>query len=350
VTGPFGEERGVTTTKFRVAVLYSGRWFGSAARHWILNHRSMLYSPNTQEVDFSVFVVASLPHWCSRNTSKHDSLPTQERRFQEEVRDAFGEFAVEVHAALVPEPRWNSFLAFRLAQAAALRSKYPAGLPAGGLKQGQGWGRTQAGRELANIARQFDGVARAEHLRRMHGPHHAIVRARLDVQLSRPLTLAPMVAALRRRWDMIFLPWLGPWRGRDKRSEALVEWSDRMWVTSADGMAPLIDAVSPSAWGPSATGIVYYNSSRRCEGYCPEEQLVLVLEHAGITLRPMPLNASLRRIYQFAPGERENKLLYRQRMKLIRSAHSQECHSTGDPYEPLMGSQVSPGRSFDADP
>ena len=76
----------------------------------------MLYSPNTQEVDFSVFVVASLPHWCSRNTSKHDSLPTQERRFQEEVRDAFGEFAVEVHAALVPEPRWNSFLAFRLAK------------------------------------------------------------------------------------------------------------------------------------------------------------------------------------------------------------------------------------------
>ena len=61
---------------------------------------------------------------------------------------------------------------------------------------------------------------------------------------------------------------------------------------------------------------IYYDYRWRCEGLCSEEQLALHLMHAGIALRPLPWNLTIRRIYHAAPGEDAGA--YAQRMARVR--------------------------------
>ena len=162
----------------------------------------MLFEPNP-DVHWSVFVVASLnTTWCTRNASRSwRSANAAEATFRAEVRDAFGTVADEVHAALVPEQRWSGDALFYLALSAAARV-------------GRDMYRGQAAIELAHWWIQFDALARAEHLRRAHGPHHVVIRARLDVTFEHSVRLSPLVDALRANWSLAYLQYFGaPWDG-----------------------------------------------------------------------------------------------------------------------------------------
>ena len=73
--------------------------------------------------------------------------------------------------------------------------------------------------------------------------------------------------------------------------------------------------MKPIADGPSVAPI-HYDYRWRCEGLCSEEQLALHPMHAGIALRPLPWRLTIRRVYQYAEGERHEA--HARRMAMLR--------------------------------
>jgi hypothetical protein len=178
--------------------------------------------------------------------------------------------------------------------------------------------RAQAAVELVKWWIQFDALTRAEHLRRAYAPHHAVVRARIDVMYDHVLHMAPLLDALRTDWSLAFLPYAGPWTGASNH----VQWNDWVFVTSEEGMRPFASHFIERADGPSALPI-FYDSTRRCEGLCSEEQVVLHFEHAGMSTRPLVCNLTIRRIFHYAQGEGERgdeQTRYAQRMATLGTA------------------------------
>ena len=309
-----------------------------------------------------VFAVASLHStWCSRNSSafsaadgqlvlggrrRSERLAAAEAAFAAEVHAAFGGAVDEVHAALVPETRWSGSLLYRLAQAAGRQHDPPVGLY-----------RAQASTELAKWWRQFCAIARAEHLRRLHGPHHVVVRARVDVTFDHPVDLYPLISSLRADWDRAYLQYNGPFDGSYRH----VEWNDWVFVTSAEGFKPIANAFVERADGPSAPPITF-DPKRRCGGMCSEEQTALLLLRGGLTLQPLPWNLTIRRIYQYAPDEAHaaaaspppnssrswSRYMYERRMTLLRPERgSTECVRRGQASQ--RGHPDAPWTSIDDD-
>ena len=80
-------------------------------------------------------------------------------------------------------------------------------------------------------------------------------------------------------------------------------WREWNIVTAERGMAALADAVGHIR--------PLYNDSRRCHGFCAEEQTVLQFESRGFHLTPLPWNMTLHRIYMKVPGESDEQLTAR---------------------------------------
>ena len=172
----------------RVAVLYSGRWFGTGdaelgwqtTQQWAANHLRYLITPNNA----SVFVVASPSNWCGPPAQAREQVSVAsatETLFQAEVRAAFRGWH-DLHAALIPQdeglPQDGAYAA------AAVTAIKREALLTGSNKTGH-YGFVTA--MMRNWYWQFSHYMRAEQLRRSHGPHDWVVRVRLDVQFAATL-------------------------------------------------------------------------------------------------------------------------------------------------------------------
>eukprot|EP00316_Scyphosphaera_apsteinii_P011653 CAMPEP_0119315066 /NCGR_PEP_ID=MMETSP1333-20130426/34354_1 /TAXON_ID=418940 /ORGANISM="Scyphosphaera apsteinii, Strain RCC1455" /LENGTH=420 /DNA_ID=CAMNT_0007320295 /DNA_START=68 /DNA_END=1327 /DNA_ORIENTATION=+ len=305
------EDESTKQDKVRVALIYSGRWFGSAGQHFVRNHLAHLLWPNQMVVRFSIFVVVSHKQWCTHNaqamsseTGTYRQRDQAEALLKQEVQAAFGtEF--EIHVALVPDPYYNGALLYRLAQAAS-------------RAVGHNLASATSLKELVNWHRQFEAVARGEELRRVYGRHDLIVRMRIDVRFEQPVTLLDMHKALVLNPMQAFCTWSGVRAGSFSP-----QWREWMVVLSPSSMAVMATMTS--------MGLVYANLSRRCFGLCSEEQTMLHLEAAGVHLAQLPWNLSLSRIYHYAP--QETKLMHKARLATLRSDDKkmQDCHLTGNP-------------------
>ena len=194
----------------RVAVLYSGRFYGTATPNWFANQLQNLIIPNNA----SVFFVSDVQNWCNAPANVQTALAegsaigflNAAREFEDQVRRQFAEWG-DVHAMLLPETH---------KQGSALCDTAKA------FGQDAWWyTMPEVCRVWPNVERsvfmvqrrhanqnikpmiisphlgvlmvrwylQMDHLARAEDLRRAAGPHDVIVRARLDLVLPKPLRL-----------------------------------------------------------------------------------------------------------------------------------------------------------------
>ena len=180
---------GARVDRARVAVLYSGRWFGTGneigwhtTEKWAQNHLKYLIEPNNA----SVFVVASPSNWCGPpgNARETASATLRDAAFQDEVRRAFGGWH-DVHAALVPHQEGDPLDG---ATATGGVQAVQARLRQANMSDERRYGFITA--MMRNWRWQYANFARAESLRRVHGPHDWVVRVRLDIQFVRGV---PMV-------------------------------------------------------------------------------------------------------------------------------------------------------------
>ena len=165
----------------KTALLYSGRFYGGLTPEWIKNHVEHLVVP----FNASVFVVAEPSSWCAvqnrpyaralHNSSSIDALGVL---FEAQVKSAFAPYWDDVHARLLPDEdvqtlRW-----------------YPSTLPSL-VKAAIARAHDAKSRQKVKLSpfyhmmlrrwyRQAAHIAAAELLRRQHGPHDLIIRARID--------------------------------------------------------------------------------------------------------------------------------------------------------------------------
>ena len=318
----------------RLAILYAGRWFGRASQHYVDNHRAHLIDPALAAgAKVSVFLIASPDQWCS--ASGRDDGSTLEA----EVQSMFGS-SVFARAALVPEPEAIDSRGSGLvtaAQQAAMR---------GGGKGGHA--SAFKINELMMYLRQFGNVARAEELRRRHGPHDMILKARLDVQYSKPVDAVDLWHAIAMSDANVFATQL-----------YTIEYSpEYTWPQWRDWNLVMGERCADAMYDSSRLGNYthpLYNASRRCFGYCIEEQLKLQLEHRGCTYLPLPWDLKQHRIFHRASAE-ETEAARAERLSVAiaqneagqrwREAHglkdgkvSPQCLAAGNAHdrEPLNG-------------
>ena len=180
---------------YKVAVVYAGRWFGRAGKHFVDNHLQHLIRPTLSIADVTVVVLASHDQWCSASDSADEGV------LLTEVRDMFGcheTRQLSCHAALVPaapalDPRGSGLV--KAAQTAAM---------VGGGKGGHASAFKIA--QLMMYMRQFGNVASADALRARFGPHDVIIKARIDILYAAPVSLTPLCQELSRNASLVFAP------------------------------------------------------------------------------------------------------------------------------------------------
>ena len=169
----------------RVAVLYSGRWFGGLlSRVWIEHQLNFVVRPNHA----TVFVVADTENWCEAPDEARAELAARtssgrriaEAIFQHDVQVAWSGWD-DVHATLLPDvstqagPPINQAyrtLSQRLNQSHGLRmGHYMCEL-------------------MVRWYYQYEHVAHAVALSMAHGSFDWLIRSRLDMVLNRPLDLS----------------------------------------------------------------------------------------------------------------------------------------------------------------
>ena len=272
----------VMMNALKVAILYAGRWYGRAGKHYVANHLDNLIKPAMEIAQVTVFLVTSHDQWCAASRSSDTAA------LEAEVRAIFG--IPRLYALLVPEPPvvdvWGSGLV-RAAQGAAMKGGGKGG-HASKFKIDQ----------LLSYMRQFTNVARAEALRRQHGPHDLVIKARLDVLYNSVVDLAPLWRVLSSEPQSVFAP--RAYEGSFSPDYSVPQWRDWNLVLSELGAEALYNGSDLS----NATQPLY-NGSRRCYGFCVEEQVQLQLELSGCSYRALPWNLSLHRIYHRGSGETE---------------------------------------------
>ena len=298
-TLPFNGERARTC-----AVIYSGRWWGSKRSESLQNHLMNLLQPN----GCAIFVVTDRTNICHLSSTVHEVSDEQAANaaFEREVQDAFSPYPSQlVHAALLRDAATpdNAEVVWRLgADALRLATSDHLNLSrnAFATQMLQGWHA------------QFTNVARGEALRRAHGPHDIVVRARLDVLFHSRIDLwepslpvsDQQLLALGYAVQINMLPSLNlpgftrcSEHGRAKELQqqpSEIEpqpacppgvqwrwhWRDWIYVGTSRGMAALVDA--------PFSGMVLANATLRCFGLCQEEQNLLQLLARNITLHQLP--------------------------------------------------------------
>ena len=319
----------------RIAVLYSGRWFGGGAvggwqttLAWAQNHLQHLIMPNNA----SVFVVATSSTWCgpppdarvAHADGKHSAA---ESVLQQEVRAAFRGWP-NTHAALVTaleDQRKDNAYHAQAKRVVSAHNMSTSGFISAAVR-GWRW--------------QFALYARADQLQRVHGPHDWIVRARLDVifEPGFPLLVQPLQKRTTKAGSIVFAVGVHgiaqprksvedtnalhpchdkstgatdyidtfPVMEQDSRpdclnlangnrhmfpaAEAHVEWRWRDWifVGASQAMEPLASMADGQ--------VLLSHSLIRCFGLCQEEQTMLQLAHHGVALRPLGAHVQLDRI------------------------------------------------------
>lgn len=197
---------------------------------------------------------------------------------------------VAAHAELVPEAdpvdvRGSGLV--KAAQAAAM---------AGGGKGGHA--SAFKINELARYMRQFGNVARADELRHRTTTHSydVILKARIDVMYQQLVDVAPLWRALARQPRLVFATKM--YSMPYSPDYTWPQWRDWNLVVGE----PCAAAMSDSASLYNCT-LPLYNGSRRCYGFCIEEQLKLQLERRGCVYEPLPWNLTQHRIYHRAADE-----------------------------------------------
>ena len=179
-----------TPARPKVAVLYSGRFYGNATPSaWVASHLKNLIRPNAA----SVFVAVSVDNWChhSGNVSGDDlrdehsaGFKAAEALLRREVRALFQGWP-DTHVKLLPLDPHLKYRAeqwvpreFSRANKVMFNSQYRSKLSPNLL------GR------IASWVYQYGHFARAEELRRAAGDaHDVVVRARMDTVISSTLDL-----------------------------------------------------------------------------------------------------------------------------------------------------------------
>jgi hypothetical protein len=317
----------------RVAVLYSGRFFGKLAASWIANHMRHLIMP----LNASIFVVAEPSSYCylskaSRAAYNSRAALNRARRnastgniskasaaadlhflaaqlFEVDVRDAFQPWN-DVHAFLLPSENvahgyFPHELGFSYRNAA--RRAYQQTSPFF-FKMIERW------------YRQFHHVAAADTLRRNHGPHDVVIRARIDAvfphAIRLPATIGPKhVFAVKQykyynpndpKESGAGVVWTrtNDSEGQEPSCAALPTsnisntsshthpdehtpcapfWTDWFYAGTMEAMS----AAFQSMIDPRQLKL-YSDVNARCGGLCPEEQTVLQLQAQSITVRALP--------------------------------------------------------------
>ena len=328
----------------RVAVLYSGRFIGDFAPAWIENHMRHLIEP----LHASVFVVAEPSSWCHATSQTRGwyENATVEMKTRQFPPDSAAFHALDKHfkaAVRAAFPRWSDVHAMLLPFPISEASQYPHSLR--GLfnnasikldmkvspflfKMVQHW------------YRQFSHVVSAERLRRRHGPHDVIIRARMDTMFaatSRLPTVQPTdvfgvqqyrLFVVGQRHNTTFAEStysanlnrseLGdatpacarsPETSAAKLARAPLPtgrsapptgcapfWTDWFFVAGSVAMDAFVDMVDPNGLQ------VHSDPGLRCGGMCQEEQTILQLEaRLNLSVRALPWTMCLMKSHGMTP-------------------------------------------------
>eukprot|EP00316_Scyphosphaera_apsteinii_P017124 CAMPEP_0119322174 /NCGR_PEP_ID=MMETSP1333-20130426/57467_1 /TAXON_ID=418940 /ORGANISM="Scyphosphaera apsteinii, Strain RCC1455" /LENGTH=185 /DNA_ID=CAMNT_0007329333 /DNA_START=115 /DNA_END=669 /DNA_ORIENTATION=+ len=158
----------------RVAVLYSGRFYGNLTPGWMQNHYENLIIPNNA----SVFVVADLLNICDAygltvsaiNMSSGTITANAQRAFLEDARSVFFGWPY-VYVRLLERDPPSNILQRTIKTLETLKLNMT-------LKHFM-----RMGSLLRTWQRQFEHFAQADDLCRQFGPFDVIVRARADILL-----------------------------------------------------------------------------------------------------------------------------------------------------------------------
>ena len=317
-----------------IAILYAGRWFGRTGQHFVDNHLSNLIGPATAFATVSVFLVASPDQWCT--AAKGNDTAALKAALAAEVRDMFGP-RVTTHSELAPPPlvafseaRVEGTISNKLLRAAQKAASDGGGKPghASAMKYGM----------LLGYMSQFSNVARAEELRQMAGtPHDVIIKARIDVQYPQPVDVAPLWSTLRSAPKTIFATQV--YNQTYDPEISTPQWRDWNLVLSEAGAIALHQA-SDLDNGSSPI----YDPTRRCYGYCIEEQLKLQLERRGFTYRNLPWQLMQHRIYHRAHAgetpEEQDTRIQRTQPTTEAARGSAQCSVAGNRAEAPTNGQV----------
>ena len=302
-----------------MAVLYSGRFFGGgteaweSTQEWAANHLRFLVRP----LGASVFLAASAINWCGsteevREAIRSGHIDAAQEALKREVSTAFQNWR-DVHATYVASVADVTDAALGEQAMALSRER---GAPCGALRV--------FNTTIQNWRWQLRHLARAEELRRRHGPHDFIIRARLDVTFTKVASLMPAQGL-----DDRTLLALGPTCSRDtklvgtttrnqtgalcmqpvkfqmpcgKRTPRAAAvrslhrirlpadyWSDWLYLAREQAFATLVSLAEED-------GLLATNLSHSCYGLCQEEQTALQLAARGLALAPLEWFVSLQRV------------------------------------------------------
>ena len=286
--------KGSTLRSLRVAVLYSGRFFGTMTQSWFDNHLEFLIAPNNA----SIFLGIDCSNWCS--IPQHAAAACREQRWSDasatlhrQVQKAFRGWAdmhVAVHAGSMSIfPKQRAFAALQNCSNESV-AKYNPNQRRLGL----------AAFVMTSWLRQYRHVADTEALRRTKGPHDIIVRARLDVLFLEPLHLLyhstytaistlRHVLTVQRKNEVALASGYVPWR-----DWVYVGTAEAMEVLAQMGDGPILVRDGPLS--PTTRNVTELQKHAKCYGLAPESQNELQFHSRGFRLQPLPAQVMLVRL------------------------------------------------------
>lgn len=297
-----------------MAVLYSGRFFGSRSLHLVRNHLHLLIRP----YNASVFLVCDTSNWCHlpREVSQaylkgRSSHSTVEEVLQRQVSSLFGK---EAKAAFLNLQ--EGFYEYQTASAHEITRRHNVRVAQGDT--------TKAGYSPAGLMRrwfsQYSHIARANDLRSVYGPHDLIVRMRLDAYFTTPLDLRALWVGMDKRPELASrllaqsfqVEQVKPLREMWGGFECRLNDTGSREILDKDGIA--VTRVCTSSYrklyrdwifvgtprvfaafdAMSSSRTLYASDEVRCGGFCQEEQTLLHLRRAGLEVESLPRDLSLK--------------------------------------------------------
>ena len=303
--------------KFSVALLYSGRWFGAGGHHLADNHIQWLIRPNlaaTSRLD--IYVVVPEDAWCSRQNTQ--AMGTK-AILAGEVASAW--------AAVSPQVRVHSHL-FGLPNVTGIWQKGQKAAATNGMR---GDASPYKLEKLVMWARQFQAVASTVHLmRRTRGDYDVVVRARIDVSFIEPVLLTPLRLQLEANPRLVFATHTVPPGVNKTTGFGLPEWREWTMVMAMPGAHALARMTAHDR--PAQ-----HDHSKRCYGFCMEEQTMLQLEVAGMTLKGLLWRLRLVRMHHNASAAGEDLDAKLERFSLLRrDAGAAHCYQHAQMFAAKM--------------
>ena len=319
--------------QLRVALLYSGRFFGpSLSAHIVDNHLENIIRPNSA----SVFVTVDPTTWCTAPAAARHAYRSGDR------------WAAESHLRAQVRATFRRWPKLYVSLCSSEEPAIPHLYGMAGIKAMSKMNQTghRAAIFIHKWYMQFDHYAKAEALRQAYGPHDLVVRVRMDVEIERPVLLerargertssAYIIYVRAVNGSKLFVQRLHSDGGASGASGGRLEevgsfgsysidplgisptsnrhclpdgWDPNLY-SSQDGM-PACSAINPAGrdvqwiWSDwlfvgtasslaplaamTARGFVLGHQHQRCLGLCQEEQTALHLKHAGVSLRRLTL-------------------------------------------------------------